>query len=354
MKPLSVIVDCSGGVRGGIYRVLEQLEQNWNPEDSLTLIAAPEGFVPTHARVHSYQNAGRAKTLLSASRSVAELAKKSRADGLLSLSPSLTASLSRVPLVTILHDLAYLLWPAEISTSQRRYRRLAYESNLRRSGVIRCVSQRTLHDLRGQMRWARDVAKVWPLPTPQLIATPDESDLVRDLASAGVSRPVVVPGHSEHKGVELAIGGLAHLPPDVGMIIATRPDLVAKFEALASANSVGNRVHYAVGLPDAEYGALLRDSAVVAMPSHFEGLGLPVLEARSFGARIVISPDPALLEASAGTATRMSTWTSRAFADAVSQCLEQPRPAAFDDPRSWTQAANELREDFLTLRSGGS
>ncbi len=351
MKRLSLIVDCSGGVRGGIYRVLEQLEQNWNSDDGLTLIAAPEGFVPTHATIHSYQTEGRAKTLVGASRSVVDLAKKTRADGLLSLSPSLTASLSRVPMVTILHDLAYLLWPAEISKSQRRYRRLAYEANLRRSTVIRCVSQRTLHDLRGQMSWARDVAKVWPLPTPQLTATPEESEIVRGFASTGVVRTVAVPGHSEHKGVELAIGGLAHLPDDVGLVIATRQDLVAGFEALAAANSVSKRIRYAVGLPDAEYGALLRDCAVVAMPSHFEGLGLPVLEARSFGTPVVISPDPALLEASAGTAIRMSTWTPGAFAEAVNTSLQQSRPPAYSDPRSWTQAADELREDFLSLRA---
>lgn len=351
MKPLRLVVDCSGSVRGGIYRVLEQLEMHWDPADELTLVAAPEGFKPKRAKIHSYQEGGRAKTLLTASRTVNQLAKKSRADGLLSLSPSLTAAPAHVPMVTILHDLAYLLWPAEMSRAQLRYRQVGYQANLRRSAVIRCVSHRTLHDLQGQMKWAQAIAKVWPLPTPQLTASPDESILVRELAAIGITNAIAVPGHSEHKGVELAITGLARLPQDVGVIVATRQELVAGFQALADQSGVGNRVRFAVGLPDADYGALLRDSAVVAMPSHFEGLGLPVLEARSFGARVVISPDPALLEASAGTATRMATWTGPAFAKAIKQALTEPRPEPFNDPRTWQQAANDLREDFIALRT---
>lgn len=351
MKPLRLIVDCSGSVRGGIYRVLEQLEAHWDSADQLLLIAAPEGFVPRQATVHSYQAGGRAKSLVSAARWVAEHAKPLKADGLLSLSPSLTAAPARVPIVTILHDLAYLLWPAEISASQRRYRQIAYQANLRRSDVIRCVSQRTLHDVSGQMKWARNVARAWPLPTPALSATEARSRVIAELESGGIQRTVSVPGHSEHKGVELAIEGLRDLPKDIGLIVATRQDLVRRFESLASEVGVSDRVRYSVGLPDDEYGALLRDSDVVAMPSHFEGLGLPVLEARSFGARVVISPDPALLEASAGSAIRMTTWTPQAFADAVRESLQSPRPSPFADPRSWTEAAAELRGDFLSLRA---
>lgn len=349
MRPLRLVVDCSGGVRGGIYRVLEQLELHWNPRDELTLVAAPEVFTATRSVIHSYQADSRAKTLLGASRTINQLARAPLADGLLSLSPSLTATPAHVPVVTILHDLAYLLWPADISPSQRRYRRIAYQANLRRSDVIRCVSERTLHDLKGQMKWAHDTARVWPLPTPRLSATPERSTLVGEIESAGIRISIAVPCHSEHKGAELAIEGLEHLAPDFGIIIATRAELVPGLQLMASLHQVGDRIRFAVGLPDAEYGALLRDSSIVAMPSHFEGLGLPVLEARSFGARVVISPDPALLEASCGTATQMTTWTGRAFAQAVQEASEGERPAVFNDPRSWQQAADELRQDFIEL-----
>lgn len=351
MKPLRLVVDCSGSVRGGIYRVLEQLEMHWNPEDELILVAAPEGFNPTRASIHSYQSGGRAKTLLGASRTINQLARHSRADGLLSLSPSITAAPSHVPVVTILHDLAYLLWPAEISPAQRKYRQIAYQANLRRSNVIRCVSQRTLHDLHGQMKWAHEVAKAWPLPTPRIAATPERSALVAELESVGMSTSIAVPGHSEHKGVELAIGGLAGLPASYGIVVMTRSDLVPHLQSLAAHHGVSHQLRFAVDLPDAQYGALLRDSSIVAMPSHFEGLGLPVLEARSFGARIVISPDPALLEAADGTATRMTTWTADAFANAIELAMTNSKPNVYVDPRTWDHAAEELRQDFLACRT---
>ncbi|MFA7266080.1 MAG: hypothetical protein WC054_07190, partial [Candidatus Nanopelagicales bacterium] len=192
--------------------MLEQLEMHWEAADELTLVAAPAGFAPKRARIHSYQEGGRAKTLLTASRTVNQLAKRSRADGLLSLSPSLTAAPAHVPVVTILHDLAYLLWPAEMSQAQLRYRQAGYQANLRRSAVIRCVSHRTLHDLHGQLKWAQAIAKVWPLPTPKLTATQARSHLVTELARTGIANAIAVPGHSEHKGVELAIMGLSRLP----------------------------------------------------------------------------------------------------------------------------------------------
>lgn len=352
MEPLKLTIDCSGSVRGGIRRVLEELEAHWNPEDELTLIAAPAGFVPTQAKLHSYQSGGRAKTLLAASRAVSTQTKSGICDGLLSISPTLTAASSRAPIVTILHDLAHLIWPRELSKANRRYREVGYQANLRRSKAIRCVSNRTLHDLAGQMSWARDRAEVWQLPTPTLLASPTRSALVAELATAGIGRPVAVPGHSEHKGVELAIAGLVDLPPDVGLIVATRGELVSQFEELARTFGVTPRIRYAVDLSDEEYAALLRDSEVTAMPSHFEGLGLPILEARRFGARTVVSPDPALWEASAGSATRMTTWTSNAFAEAVTMSLTKERPEPFIDARTWTSAANDLRDDFIALRAG--
>lgn len=350
MSSLRLVVDCSGSVRGGIARVLEQLENAWPQSDELILVAAPPDFTPQRARVHSVQAGGRAKTLVNASRTVNQLARKTRADGLLAISPSLTAAPAHVPVVTILHDLAYVLWPAEISQSQRRYRQVAYQANLRRSDVIRCVSHRTMHDLGGLMPWARDRAAVWPLPTPPLTPNPGRSTVVDDMNRAGLTTTVAVPGHSEHKGVELAIAALRQLPPEVGIAVITRPDIQPLWERCAFEHSVSNRVRFATGLPDGDYAALLRDCDVVAMPSHFEGLGLPVLEARSVGARVVISPDPALLEASSGVGQRMTTWTPQAFAVAVADSLTEPKPARFDDPRTWQDAATELHDDFVTLQ----
>jgi len=74
---------------------------------------------------------------------------------------------------------------------------------------------------------------------------------------------------------------------------------------------------------DDDLPALYRGADVFAFPSHYEGFGLPVLEAMACGTPVVCSNTPALLELAGDAAI---------FCDP-------------DDPGAWAVALRELLED---------
>jgi glycosyltransferase involved in cell wall biosynthesis len=96
-------------------------------------------------------------------------------------------------------------------------------------------------------------------------------------------------------------------------------------------------------LSEAAYAATLAGAAAFLMPSHFEGYGLPAAEALRLGTPTVISPDPALHEATGGAAIRMVTWTAPALVDAIEQALKAPAPTLAPG-RTWRAATEDLAE----------
>ena len=70
-------------------------------------------------------------------------------------------------------------------------------------------------------------------------------------------------------------------------------------------------------LPDEAFRSVFASASLVVFPSEFEGFGLPAAEAMRLGIPLVISPEPALLEITAGHATVMENDTVEALVDAV-------------------------------------
>jgi glycosyltransferase involved in cell wall biosynthesis len=100
------------------------------------------------------------------------------------------------------------------------------------------------------------------------------------------------------------------------------------------------RVVFLDRLDEGAYAATVAGAAAFLMPSHFEGFGLPAAEALGLGTPTIVSPDPALHEATAGAAIRMRSWTAEALVHALGR-LEKPEPVAV---RTWREATSELAE----------
>jgi glycosyltransferase involved in cell wall biosynthesis len=318
-------LDCSGVGSGGITRVLTELVRHWPAGERLELVAAPAGWaVPDGSRaevaVLSRQAASRARTIAAATATLRRARTR-----VLSLSPSIAVAGARVPVTTIVHDLAFRLWPHGLSAAQLRYRRLSYATALRRSARLLCVSERTRHDLLGTYG-IRAGAAVWHPGS--------------DLAAPG-RRPdgldgdyLAVAGHAAHKGVELAIEAMGSLPQ-------YRLAVLTGGSGIAWPADKPERIVFLGRLTEAEYAATLAGAAAFLMPSHFEGYGLPAVEALRLGTPTVISPDPALHEATGGAAIRMASWTASALAAAVER-IDRSAVPAVPPGRSWREAAEDL------------
>ncbi|WP_305782738.1 glycosyltransferase [Symbioplanes lichenis] len=308
----TTVLDASGVGPGGITRVLTELVRHWPAGHELRVIAAPESW---EGEAVSRQSGGRERTIAAAT---AALRKETRGR-VLSLSPSLAIAGARLPVTTIVHDLAFRLWPRGLSRAVREYRRISYATAIRRSAALLSVSARTQHDLLGLYEAA---SAVWHPGS--------------DLALPGTPPPglpdnyVVVTGHAAHKGVELALEAIRAFP-QYSLVVLTGDSQRYPDQ---------DRVVQLGRLDDATYAATVAGARAFLMPSHFEGFGLPAAEALALGVPTIISPDPALHEATAGAATRMRSWTAEALVEALHSLDAPPRRGV----RTWKEATDELVE----------
>lgn len=344
----TTILDCSGVGAGGITRMLTEVVRNWPAGHRLQVVAAPASWtVPSgHADldVVSRQVASRRRTILSASATVRRLTRRRarRANPrLLSLSPSLAVAGSRLPVVTVVHDLAFRLWPLGLSRSVRRYRQASYSVAIGRSRLILCVSGRTRHDLMGLYGVGYERSAVW-VPGSDVGAA--DGKVPPELRG---ERYLLIAGHAANKGVDLAIDALPELP-GYRLAVLTGGQRIPAFEAKVATSPARDRVVMLDHLGDADYAAAVTGAAVFLMPSHFEGYGLPAVEALRLGAPTVISPDPALYEATQGRAVRMTSWTGDALVHAVREA-ERLGGVSGAVGRTWAEATEHL---FALLHDG--
>ncbi len=76
------------------------------------------------------------------------------------------------------------------------------------------------------------------------------------------------------------------------------------------------------GIPDGEVEALMAAATVLAYPSHFEGFGLPVLEAMAQGTPVVTSRGTAPAEILGDAGLAVDTHSAKAIADAIGAIVE--------------------------------
>ncbi|MBI4875011.1 MAG: glycosyltransferase family 4 protein [Acidobacteria bacterium] len=116
-------------------------------------------------------------------------------------------------------------------------------------------------------------------------------------------------------------------------------------------------------VPDDDLPALYAGAAAFLYPSHYEGFGLPVLEAMQCGAPVIVSRDAALGEVAGDAALRLEAGDPRAWAEALRLALANPdwrrrqserslqRAAQF----SWRRTARQTREVYAeAIRRFGS
>ena len=85
----------------------------------------------------------------------------------------------------------------------------------------------------------------------------------------------------------------------------------------------GDGLHFLGEVPDQELPRLYSDALAFVYPTHYEGFGLPVLEAMQCGCPVITSRDPAVMEVSGGAAIHASS--PQEIAEAMRAIAADPR-----------------------------
>ena len=200
-------------------------------------------------------------------------------------------------IVTVIHDAQYAHYPENFSIAKRRWLAAAHRHTMHRADVVVAISQFVAADL---------VARHGDRYAPKVRVIPNAVSFDRLEPGA---MPAAVPADRElivcvsaayrHKNLHTLVRAFAvvrRVHPEAHLVLAgQQPDQLIGARAgtgvsgLVSELGLTDSVTMLGYVDDASLGALYQQASVLAMPSLFEGFGLPVVEALGLGLPVVSS-----------------------------------------------------------------
>ena len=249
------------------------------------------------------------------------------------------------PAITFVHDLAFRLRPREVPWQQRLYLGSVLPAALESSALVLTPTEVTRCDLLQEYPIAglEGRAQVLPEGVPEL---PAAASLPAGIRPGFILAVGTVEARKNYPRLIEAYRRLEGAPP---LVIAGKPGWGggADLPEAPNVKSIGH-------VDDATLRALYESARVLAFPSLYEGFGLPLLEAMSFGLPAVIGRAGALPELAAGAAIEVDPESVEDIAAGLRRALEEPgdlpargrrRAAEF----TWDAAAERLESLIATI-----
>jgi glycosyltransferase involved in cell wall biosynthesis len=228
---------------------------------------------------------------------------------------------ARAAEIVTVHDLTALRFPELCDRQTLAFPQLIRRA-LRRGAWIHAPSAHV----------AAEVREAFAVPTDRVVVVHEGVPAV-DAAPAGAGQRLAgadryvlalgtIEPRKDHAGLLAAFEAVAARDGDLRLVLAGgRGWGVEAFDAALARSPVRDRV-VLLGYVDASHrAALLRDAAVLAFPSRYEGFGLPPLEAMSVGVPVVATAAGALPEVLGDAAILVPPGDRDALAEALSSAL---------------------------------
>lgn len=271
------------------------------------------------------------------------------------LNPAFTGPVWGAPtIVTTVHDPYFLIVPPLLPLSQRLFLSVFVPVCCRRSRYVITTSAATMGELVARYPDLGGKISVVPmanrLPAPTVLSVPSR-------AADAAPFVLLVAALTRNKNPEPLVAAIAdmrqHHPALTLVHVGGDPegrlrDAIDRFRA-------HDWVVRHVGISDAELAALYEQCLCVAIPSLFEGFGLPLLEAQAFGAPVIASNRGALPEVGGDGAIYFDPTDPHNIGDTIGELIASPelcealRRAGFANQKrfSWEQTARAML-DLMT------
>jgi len=295
--------------------------------------------------------------------------------------------------LTVIHDLAYRFFPQDYGLVERHYLEKTTSDNARRSHHLLTVSDQTRQDL----------IELYPIPQEKItVHYPGcDKELYRPysieessgaLRQFNLKRPyfLYIGNMRPKKGIDTLIAAFARfLQPrirsatengvraepeqhDIAGVTGNSPamdllligqgeaDYVEELKSLATQNLVGQRVHFYGYQNDKLIARVLAQARAYIQPSHYEGFGMPVVEAMAAQIPVLTSNGGALSEVldnpeatfPVGDATALAVLMEKSVSDAPFRERLITHSKARSQEFSWEKAAQTVGECMERLLEG--
>ncbi len=262
-----------------------------------------------------------------------------------------------VPTVLLLHDLSFLIEPAWFKCKQRWWHKAVKAKELIRGvSKLLAVSETTKRDAMRLLGIAEERINVIPIGSTislvadsKLTATPPRYCLALGLGDARKNTATAI----EAVGLLRKEEGFG----DFGLVLIGCEKKENVISSLSRNLPIGRSLGSArddnfswirtISHPtDSELSSLYADAAAFLYPSWYEGYGLPLHEAASFGVPCIASTSGALPETAPTGTIFANPAKPQQWVEAIKLAIFIPRTPQAPNPDAWRQAAAVLGKSF--------
>lgn len=226
----------------------------------------------------------------------------------------------------VCHDLSHIYYPAYHPAERRRYFRLFFRRSLRRADIVGTVSKAVATDI--AQRFGRDCLVI--PPAVDTAGIDRHADRLAQLATRHQLPErflLTVASLEPRKNLEGLIE--AYLGLDAGIRDQTPLILVggqgwenARLKSLLEALAQTRQVRHLGYITTEELTGIYQLATAFALLSHYEGFGIPVIEAMACGTPVLISKDPALVETAGDAAMVVDAADRTAATEALAALID--------------------------------
>ena len=251
--------------------------------------------------------------------------------------PNYIAPLNVVcPFVNVVHDLAIIRMPEFFNIGKRASQRPLLPLIVRRAAAVGTVSAASRRDIVELLGVPEHRVLMLPGAPHPACRVPLPAEVERVRRAYGLSRRYIVSvGTLEpRKNLPTLLRAFDRLRTQAEtadldlVVIGGRGWRDRELRAEIASRLASGRLHTLGYVPEGDLVALYGGAEVLAYPSHFEGFGLPVVEAMACGTPVVTTDVPALREVSGGAAVLVPLGDELALADAVADMVRDPEVRA--------------------------
>jgi len=239
--------------------------------------------------------------------------------------------LRTAPYVLTVHDLQPLERRATHGLLKRAYLGSAIPLSVRAARLVAVPSEFVRESVLDRIAVDPDRVVVIPHGVDVLsTATPAEVLKVRyRLDGPVVLYPAITYPHKNHAVLVDAFAAVVATHPDALLVLTGgRGGAEDQVRAQVERLGLGDRVRRTGRISAADVAGLYQGAAVVAIPSRYEGFGLPAVEAMAYGAPLVAAAATALPEVVGDAGVLVDPDDSAGWAHAIVELLEAPEHGA--------------------------
>jgi alpha-1,3-rhamnosyl/mannosyltransferase len=235
------------------------------------------------------------------------------------------------PYVLTVHDLQPLESSVTHSRVKRTYLGLAIPPSVRAARLVITPSEFVRRSVLARLGADPDRVLVIPHGV-DVLATATPADVITKryrLDGPVVLYPAVTYPHKNHKVLVDAFAAVVEQHPDAILVLpGGRGDEEDRVRAQIERLGLTARVRRTGRISAADVAGLYHAAAVVAVPSRYEGFGLPAVEAMAYGAPLVAAAATALPEVVGDAGVLVDPDDVDGWAQAIGGLLDAPEEAA--------------------------